>query len=126
MNNALMQRVVLSPVLNSQTLTIYRSAGSFVSGRWVVSSKQTLKIQGVAYPSSQQELEQLPEGDRISSSVSFITNEQIYVTHTDSSTVSAGLSDELEWHGSIYKVIGSFPWQDYGHFISMGVRLAGS
>ena len=123
MNNALMSRVALSPYLNTQSLNVYRSNGSFVAGRWteVPNSPPYFTVQGVAYPSSQKEILQLPEGDRVLGAITFVTVEEILTTRVSQ---DPGISDKVEWNGEMYKVGAVNPWKDYGSYISICTRLA--
>jgi hypothetical protein len=117
--------VVLSPMLNSQPITVHRKVGSFVAGRWVEEddSPPTFETTGIIYPSTQKELLQVPEGDRVSGAMTFLTTREIKVTHKDS---EAGLSDKIEWNGELYKVLSVFPWKDYGYWSSICERISGA
>ena len=123
MNNSIMKRVALSPHLNTQSLNVYRSNGSFVGGRWTETpnSPPYFSVQGVAYPSSQKELMQLPEGDRVIGAITFVTVEEILTTRVGQ---DPGISDKIEWNGEMYKVLGILPWKDYGTYHSVCTRLA--
>ena len=121
----LMKRVVLGSKLNSQKLKIYRSSGSFVNGRWTedIQSPPYFELRGIAYPSSEKELNQVPEGDRVKGAMSFITTEELYVTRQGN---APGLSDKIEWKGEIYKIVQTLNWTSYGSFTSIAVRIVGN
>jgi hypothetical protein len=119
-----LSRVILSPHLNVQSLTVFRSKGSFVAGRWVeqIQSPPSFNLMGIAYPSSEKELAMVPEVDRIRGAMTFLTVEQLYVTHV---SPSKGLSDKVQWNDELYKIISLLPWKDYGFYASVGERIAG-
>ena len=128
MNNLLFQQAVLSSNLNAQALTIVRSVGSFVAGRWTESSPEEIEISGVCYPSSNKELQMMPEGDRVTGAITFITVNEIFTTHGTKGSGSpddAGISDKIEWNGEYYRVLWSNPFKDYGYYLSIGERIAG-
>jgi hypothetical protein len=124
MINSLFKRAVLGTKLNSQTLNIYRSTGSFINGRWTedTQSPPYFEVKGIAYPSSTKELDQVPEGDRIKGAMSFITTEELYVTRQGS---APGLSDKIEWRGELYKIVQTLNWMSYGTFTSIAIRITG-
>ena len=119
-----LSRVVLSPRLNVQSLNVYRSSGSFIAGRWTenATSPVTIPTKGIAYPSSNKELQMMPEGDRVIGAITFFTVDQLYTTRNDP---SKGLSDKIEWKGEMYKILWQNPFQDYGYFMSIAERIVG-
>lgn len=117
-----LSRVVLSGHLNVQTLNVYRSTGSFVAGRWTESTLTLSEVPGIVYPSTQKELQQVPEGDRVRGAITFLTAEKLYVTRTES---PSGVSDKIEWNGELYKILSILPWMDYGYYASVGERIVG-
>jgi hypothetical protein len=124
MINLLFQRIILGTPLNTQSLHVYRSSGSFVKGKWVENPQSPLyfEIQGIAYPSTEKELDMVPEGDRIKGAITFISVEEIFVTNTS----TPGTSDQIEWNGERYKIIAILPWKDYGYYMSIGERIKGA
>lgn len=124
MNNYLMQRVVLSPQLNMQSINVYRSSGSFIAGRWVedIHSPPYFPVPGVCYPSTDKDLQMFPEGDRPTAAITFYTVEKLYATHGGQ---NPGLSDKIEWDGEMYKILTVAPWQDYGFHKSIATRMLG-
>ena len=123
MINLLFQRALLGTLLNTQVLKVYRSSGQFIKGKWTESPQSPLylEIQGIAYPSTEKELDMVPEGDRIKGAITFLSVEEIYTT----SRSLSGISDELEWNGERYKILSLLPWKDYGYYMSIGERIKG-
>jgi len=122
MNNSLMKRVTRSPLLNSQALTIMRSVGEEVDGRWVEGTPIILNIRGVASPSTQKELRQLPEGDRVTGSITFTTVDELFISHGGE---TPGTSDIIIWKGNKYRLLSVFQWGDYGFYTSIAIRMRG-
>jgi len=119
-----LSRVAVSPYLNAQTLRVFRSYGSFVAGRWteVEQIPPSFDVAGVAYPSSEKELAQVPEGDRIKGGITFVTVEKL---NTTAVRPPAGISDKIEWNGKLYKILSIFTYSDYGYYASMAERVEG-
>jgi hypothetical protein len=105
----------------AQTFTIVRSNnGRFVMGKWV---NNTIKINawGSLQPPTPEELEMVPEGDRVTGVVAVHTSMLIYETNVQ----QGGISDIVNWHGQDYRVMKVFPWQDYGYYKALAVRMSG-
>jgi hypothetical protein len=117
-------RVVMSPGLNNQELTVFRSNGSWVAGRWVEETEfsVTLEIRCIAYPSTAKELEMVPEGDRVTGAMTFLTTDPLYITQ---GPPDSRISDKIQWRGELYKIISVLPWADYGYYMAIGERVAG-
>jgi hypothetical protein len=127
MLKTLMQRVVLGSALNAQQIKVYRSEGSFIKGKWteIPQTPAYIIIKGIVYPSTEKELHQLPEGDRITAAITFLTTVKLYTTHAEISPKVSGTSDRLEWNEEKYKIINLLPWKDYGFYASMAISELG-
>jgi len=106
-----------------QTFTVYRSTGAFDLGGWKEGNATTLTMVGVVSVANAKELMQIPEADRVMGTMIFHSAQELFVTHNSNST--PGTSDQILWNGERYKVIGCFPYRDYGYWKSMAVRMAG-
>ena len=117
----------VSEVINSpefcQSFTVYRSTGAFDLGGWKEGNATTLTMTGVISVANQKELLQIPEGDRVMGTMIFHSTQELFVTHNSNS--APGTSDQILWNGERYKVIGSFPYRDYGYWKSLAVRMTG-
>lgn len=122
----LLSRTIFSARLKPRTLKIYRSNGSWVSGRWVEveNSPPYFTVKGPAYQSSQKELDMMPEGDRVKTAMSFYTPERLYATHNDKN--GEGLSDKIEYEDELYKILWASDWLYYGYYLSIAERIMGS
>lgn len=120
----------LSAIVNdpdfAQTFAIARShGGSWQLGKWV---NLTLVITGfgIIQPSTPEELEQVPEGDRVKGAMTFHSECRLYETHTDGPVdVRAGISDIITWRGQEWKLVKVFKWEDFGYYKAIGVRMSG-
>ena len=127
-----LSRVVNSMLLNVQQLLVYRSSGSYVAGRWVEAAPPALAtpltIYGVTHPSTDREIDMLPEGDRIKEAITFLTVEEIYTTGGTNELDGSGtprISDKIKWNGDLYRVRLVSQYKDYGYFMSVATRMAG-
>ena len=102
--------VILNQVLGAASFTIVRQPGRWEGGRFVQEPAQRIEARGNVQPMSDKELDQLPEGDRVKSVMTFVTPEEIFVTRKE------GVSDELEWNGRRYKVLAVKDWRMHGFY----------
>jgi hypothetical protein len=116
--------VVSDPDL-CQTVTVQRSHGAFALGGWSDSqaTTSTFPISAVVTVASENDLRQVPEGDRVAGAMMFHTTQPLYLTH--GATPQAADSDILVWNGNRYRLIKIWPYVNYGYYKAMGVRMSG-
>ena len=106
----------------AQPFTIERSSGgAFKAGKWIDATTNVASF-GIVQPSSPEELEQVPEADRVKGAMSFHSSGEMYETHVDAQT---GISDLIYWRGQWYRIVKVFPWIDFGYYKAIGVRKSG-
>lgn len=106
----------------AQPFTIKRSTGgAFVSGGYT-SSNSTIQGYGVIQPASDREHEQVPEGERVAGSISIYSATALYTTYGGD---PSGLSDIVTWRGDDYRIVSVGPYQDFGFFKALAVRMSG-
>lgn len=103
-------------------VTIIRQTGTYAMGGWQVLSTQQIPAFGVLGIASPETLEMIPEGDRVTGSIEFVTAQPIYETLTSTS----GISDKILWNGNTYRVQSVAPWPMNGFYDAILVRMAGS
>ena len=114
-------RVVHSPRM-SQKITILRRTGGWEYGTWVQSDQpETLTMRGIVTMASAKDLQQVPEGDRVTGSIKILTTERIYITDGP----AGNITDMVFWRGARYRVVTVTPDIDYGFYRSIGTRLDG-
>ncbi len=114
---------IIDDVDFAQRFTILRSEGEFVDGVWTELEVDEISVSGVIVPTSPRDLNRLPEGDRVSAAVSFYSKKELRVTRTGN---TPGTSDMIRWKGDCYKLVGVFPWGDYGYWMGIGERTRGA
>ena len=103
---------------------IARDSGQFVLGKW--KAKTTLvDFYGIIQPAKAKELEQIPEGDRTDGAQTFHSSSVIYITHSGETSTPDGISDVITWHNQQYRIMKVWPWDDFGYFKALGVRMSG-
>jgi hypothetical protein len=114
------QRVVLSRNF-SQTagFTVHRQSGQWVRGVWTAGTEQSLTFAGTIIVANADELEQVPEGDRVKGAMAFYSPQQMFTTN------NTGTSDQIEWRGERYRIYWVAPWVDFGYYKAIGVRMSG-
>lgn len=116
-----LSRVVHSPRM-SQKITILRRTGSWQYGTWVQSDQpETLTMRGIVTMASAKDLQQVPEGDRLTGSIKILTTERIFITDGSGHDTT----DMVFWRGARYRVVTVTPDIDYGFYRSIGTRLDG-
>lgn len=106
------------------TAAIHRDTGTFVLGKWKKSTTD-IDFYGIVQPSTAKELKQVPEGDRVTNAMSFHSQQPLYVTHAGEGTPPDGISDTITWQGQLFKLIAILPWNDFGYYLGIGVRISG-
>ncbi len=114
---------ILSHPLIAQTFTVHRSSGQFAAGGWTENAPSSITISGAAYPSTVRDLQAIPEGDRVSGMMTFLSPQPIYLTHAAG---TPGTSDQIEWKGEFYRIIQIMDWSDYGYYMGIGARMMGN
>jgi hypothetical protein len=115
--------VILSPEF-VQTYEVHRSSGSFVGGRWVENTPEVISVSGVVTVMSSRELNQVPEGDKITGAMNFFSTVPLYLTREEG--VDSGTSDKIKWRGNYYKLFQVAEEADYGYYKASGARILGN
>jgi hypothetical protein len=128
----------------AEAFTILRSRGWFELGGWKTISENVCGY-GIITVSSDQDLQMIPEGDRISGAMTFHSYERIYETQLDGGYgqqpygdngfdcdnknkyghSEQHVSDQIQWRGQLYRIISIAPWKDFGYWRAIGVRMSG-
>lgn len=118
-------RVLASTNFN-QEFTVYRKKGHWDKGK-IIQTEDTLTLRGVVSVASPKQLQQIPEGDRVTGTMVFHSPSEIFTTRASGteSTSTYGTSDELEWQGKRYKVISVLPYVDYGYYKAFATYMEG-
>lgn len=107
----------------AQAYTLTRSSGQFGAGSWMENTPTTVSMYGPIVPTSDEDLQQVPEGDRATGMLTFYSTERIYRTHTDG---TPGTSDIITWQGDKWRVIYIKNLSDYGAWKAIAARMTGS
>lgn len=111
----------------AQEFDIVRTTGYWGAGGWVNNQPNIITTMGIIQPATEEDLQQVPEGDRVIGSMSFISATEMLHSHTEGGDdPTAGISDKIIWRGNTYRVAGVWPWADYGFWKSVGVRVEGA
>lgn len=115
-------RINVSKVIKSsrlsQSYTVYRKSGEWVSGRWE-QSESSLQITGPVTVPGEKEILQIPEGDRVKGVMCFHSTDELYTTNEN------GTSDEILWRNNRYRIHAILPWMDFGYCKALGTRMEG-
>jgi hypothetical protein len=114
-------RVANSPAF-AQSFTVNRSTGTFQQGGFV-STTSPLDFWGIIQPATDEDVAQVPEGDRSTGMMGFISEQRMYKTYVEGST--SGIGDTITWNGQTYRLVTVGPWKDFGFWKAIGARLSG-
>ena len=120
-------KVVLSSNFKQPFIIHRKTAGNWVSGRFVQTELDPINVEGVVNNANPKELIQLPEGDRVGGVMVFYSPVELYVTHAYDTpdTNAPGTSDELEWKGDRYRVSTVFDYGLQGYYKAFAVYMEG-
>jgi len=116
----------------AQSYTVYRKTGAWGVGGKFVTSEVTLPYYGTVYPATNHEILQVPEGDRTSIMVCFLSmsNSPFYLSRELSASGlgdgKSGISDQILWQNDRYKIVKIWPYLDFGYWLCIGNRMSGA
>lgn len=99
------------------TFQIVKNQGEWQDGEYVVSQAASETVSGVVRATGKDDLEMLPEADRISGSITFWTRKPIDLDLT------ASPPPRLRYAGNTYKIMHLENWQDSGYTKMIGIML---
>lgn len=117
----------------SESWTIMRSTGTFIFGGWVT-TPTLVDAYGVVSVASEQDLNMLPEGDRITGVMVFHTQTRIFETQLDVPPYGEGdvgipnqrVSDIMVWNYQQYRVLHVGPYPNRNYWKALAVRIQGA
>lgn len=117
----------------SEAWTIRRSTGVFTIGGWVT-TPTLVSAWGVVSVATEQDLEMLPEADRITGSMVFHTQTRIYETQVDQPGYGEGavgivtqrVSDIMIWNYQQYRVLHVGPYPNRNYWKAIAARMQGA
>jgi hypothetical protein len=104
-----------------KSFTVYRNTGHFAIGGYEQDSEQEISMIGAVMPTDSKDIDQLPEGDRVTESFTFYSKDPIYLTSSD----NHGTSDQILYNGTRYRVAKVRNFLDYGYNKAIAVRMNG-
>jgi hypothetical protein len=111
-----------------ESVTVSRSNGGvFTAGGWQENFSQ-IPMFGVVTPADGLKLDQVPEGDRVTGSILFFTDQILYDTKANPNPTASNqgsTSDQLTWQGEQYRVQISWPYGTRGFWKAYCCRMSG-
>lgn len=101
---------------------VVRSTGRWVRGAFQ-GKQESFKAWGVVSNVSPEELNQVPEGDRVTGMRGFACSRQLYRTFVDNS--GAGMSDILVFDNVKYRVVAVLPYKRRGYWKAIAAKMSG-
>lgn len=102
--------------------TVYRTTGTWTGGRFNTTSTTTT-YNGTIVPMNTREMDQLPQGDRITGAIVIYTPSVLYTTRLDQAVpTQGGISDEILWQGERWKILNVRNFVEFGYYRATAVR----
>lgn len=92
-----------------ESFIIRRRNGEWQKGRFVT-VHEDMKVTGIVEPTSGDDLEQLPEGDRVRGMMTFYTKEQLNLA------LDPQQADHIICRGKVYKAVQVLDWSRHGFY----------
>lgn len=92
-----------------EPFVIRKKPGKWQDGEFITTPVDK-RVTGIVEPTTGDDLEQVPEGDRVSGMVTFYTKDTIELTYDDH------LADEIIWRHKLYKAITVLDWSRHGFY----------
>jgi hypothetical protein len=108
----------------AQPYLVHRMSGYWFEGEFI-QEESSLQFYGVITPANTQDVNMLPEGDRIAGLMTFYTTADNPIFVTRNLDTDKGTSDQIEWRGEHYRIMQTYPYNDYGYVKAIGTRMAG-
>lgn len=108
--------LLVDPDLGAQSFTVRRRKSEWAAGRMTVTSDETFTAVGIIQPTTPEQLQFFPEGERREGTISVYTKEILHLTEGEN------VSDDVTWNGEQYKIIRVDRWQDYGYCVAYGQK----
>lgn len=114
--------VVNDPDFAQSFVITRKENGGWYLGRWQ-DTAVSVPMWGSIQPANPEELEQIPEADRVTGILTIHSTQPIYETNV--TPMFTGRSDIVNWNNQQYRVLKVYPWSDYGFFKAIAVRMSG-
>jgi len=106
--------------------TIRRTTGQWKGGRFALNEPELIPCFHPAHPSTEKELAQIPEGDRLKEVITFfcVRPKKFHLTRSGpDASDEGGISDEILYKGNIYKLVAVKDWDSHGWMRGFGTLV---
>ena len=113
--------IVSDPDFNEPLVIMRSSGGQFGLGGFT-DTPVPIKTYGIATPAKPEELQQVPEGSRVSGMMTFRSVTPFFLSNESTATNA----DIVVWRGLNYRIIYVFPWDHFGCPKGLGTLMPGN
>ena len=117
------REIIHDPELGQPWVLLRSYGGSWELGGWQEAERKEIPVFSVVSSAEDEELDLVPEGDRISGAMVFYHTEPIYLSIPEPGGPS--VSDFIRWNDKEYKVVRVLPGP-YGYWRAFAVRVSGN
>lgn len=111
--------ITIDESVGAQPFTIIRYGGEWHEGKFIESTER-ISMFGNIQPATNNQIDQVPEGDRTSGMISIWTTAALFLANQEQPNRK---SDEIEWMGNRYKVVSLMPWNQFGFNVATLARM---
>lgn len=106
----------------AESFVILRATGQFGLGGWQQNAPVAIPGFGVVSIAKAQDMEMIPEGDRISGSIVIHSTQELLLTNEDTNQ----MADQVVWMGDVYRVYASGDYGNRNFFTALAARKKGN
>jgi hypothetical protein len=109
----------------TQGFIIKRPTTTWVLGG-ITQAAVSIPALGAVTVAKERDLVQVPEADRVTGAMLFISVTEMRVTRLGAAGAGSATSDTIVWRGDTYRLAKLWPYADYGFYRALGVRVGGA
>jgi hypothetical protein len=109
----------------SESWVIVRSTGVFIQGGWVTTETQVPGY-GVVSVATPEDMDEIPEADRVTGMMVFHSQPRIYATQFDPADQVQRVADKMLWTFQLWRVLHVFPYPNRNYWKAFAVRMQGN
>ena len=108
----------------SEPISIARTNVSWLLSGEKPTTSITIPAIAIVTPTSAEDVQQLPEGDRVSGAMTFRSTTVLQMAYENGATGSTE-ADIVTWRGQPWKIVYVWPWNSFGVPKAVGVLVSG-
>ena len=113
--------ILADPELGGTSFTVLRTTRTFDRGGAVQSQESEIKAVGCIHPATPEELQQLPEENRVDEYIIIYTCMRLSLGSNERTTYLA--PDRIRWNGKLWQVVKIKDWSPQGFIQALAILI---